>query len=273
MADSSTTRYALVSGGAGGIGRAIALRLARDGWRVAVADLDTDGAEETLAQITSAGGAGRVEMLDVRDADAWRALRERLESQWPRLHLLVNGAGVCAGGEVGDYPLDDWRWVIDINLHGVFHGCHAMLPWLKANSRGAHIINIASIAAFLGAPAMSAYNVSKAGVVALSETLRAELVPQGIGVTVVCPGFVRTPLLDRGRFSNQMVLDLARDHMRRAQITPDDVAEATVRAVGTRQLYVVLGRRARFLWRLKRFFPAALRRLLVLPRPPDQPKP
>ena len=257
------TRYALITGAASGLGRALALRLARDGWQAALADCNLAGLEQTQQLIEQAGGCARVEALDVRDAEAWRQLRTRLEQQWPRLDLLVNNAGVCAGGPVGECPIDDWRWVLDVNLHGVYLGCHTMIDWLKQNDRRPHLVNVASIAAFLGAPEMPAYNAAKAGVVALSETLYAELAPLGVGVSVVCPGFVGTQLLTTGRFSNERVQAAAERYMRQAQITPDDVAAAIVRAIARRRLYVVLGWRARLLWRFKRWFPRTLSRLMA----------
>lgn len=259
----AATRYALVTGAGSGLGRAIALRLARQRWHVALADIDLDGASETLELVTQAGGSGQVERLDVREVHLWRELREKLESEWPRLDLLVNNAGVCAGGPVGEFPVEDWEWVLGINLHGVYYGCHVMLDWLQQNPQGAHLINVASVAAFICAPAMPSYNAAKAGVVALSETLHAELAPHRVGVSVLCPAFVPTPLLDRGRFTSQTILDSAREYMRQAQLTPEEVAEAAVAAIGTRRLYIVLGRRARTLWRIKRFFPSLFNRLIV----------
>ncbi len=255
-------RYALVTGAASGLGRATALRLARDGWHVALADLDLAGAEATLAQVKAAGGSGQAEPLDVREPADWQALRTRLEADWPRLDLLVNNAGVCAGGLVGDLPLDDWHWVLDTNLYGVIYGCHTMVDWLKANPRGSHLVNVASAAAFICGPAMPAYNVAKAGVVALSETLHTELAPHRVGVSVVCPGFIPTPILERGRFADPAVRAAAESYMQRAQLTADQVADLLVHAVGTRELYLVLGRRARFFWRFKRFFPRLFHRVI-----------
>ncbi len=248
-------RNAIVTGAGSGLGRAIALRLARDGWQIAVADVDQRGAKATLEQVVAAGGGGRVESLDVTQIDQWAALRERLESDWSHLDLLVNNAGVGGSGEVGTFSIDDWRWLMDVNLFGGIYGCHAMVDWLKQNDHGAHILNTASFAAIGSAPSMAAYNISKAGMISLSETLFTELRPYRVGVSVLCPTFFQTNLMETGRFSNDAQREVGADYMRRARFTADDVAEAAVRAVYRRRLYVVMGRKARIYWRIKRLFP------------------
>ena len=164
-----SSRTAIVTGAASGLGRSLCLRLARDGWEIAVCDIDEAGARQTLELVRRAGGTGRVEHFDVADANAWVALRQRLEHDWPQLDLLVNNAGVAVSGNVGDCPLEDWRWIVDINLWNVVHGCHTFVDWLKRNPRGGHIINTASLAAFGSAPGMAAYNATKAAVVSLSD--------------------------------------------------------------------------------------------------------
>ena len=254
-------RYALVTGGGSGLGRAFCRRLALDGWHVACADVRQPSAEQTVADLQAAGGSGQVEPLDVADADAWRTLRDKLRREWPRLDLLVNNAGICASGEIGDAPLEDFHRVLDVNLRGVLYGCHTMAPWLKATAPGGHIVNISSIAGMLSAPAMGAYNISKAGVVSLSETLYAELRPVGVGVTVVLPGFFPSELVSRGRFTAQMHRTIAEQHTKKTQLTAERVVESTLLAVNRGKLYVVVGRRARWLWRLKRLAPTTMLRI------------
>ena len=252
---SGDIRNAIVTGAGSGLGREIALRLARDGWQIAVADVDQAGAETTLEQVVAAGGTGRVELLDVTQVDQWLAMRERLKNDWPRLDLLANNAGVGGSGEMGTFSLKDWRWLLDVNLFGGIYGCHTMVDWLKENDRRAHILNTASFAAMGSAPSMAAYNISKAGMISLSETLYTELRPHRVGVTVLCPSFFQTNLMETGRFSTDAQRETGADYMRRAKFTAADVAEAAVRAVYRRRLYVVLGRKARVYWRLKRLFP------------------
>jgi NAD(P)-dependent dehydrogenase (short-subunit alcohol dehydrogenase family) len=255
-------RTAILTGAASGLGRALAVRLAKDGWQLALADVDTERAHETLILVEKAGGSGQVERLDVADPAQWAPLVEKLRQQWPQLDLLVNNAGVCGAGDVGDFPLEDWQWLLGVNLHGVIYGCHTCLPWLKQNPNGAHIINTASIAAFLAAPTMGAYNVAKAGVLALSETMYAELAPQGIGVSVVCPGFFQSGLLEKGRFMHEFGRELAADYMRNSPFTADHVADAAVRAMYRKKFYVIEGRRARWLWRVKRSMPLGFIKLV-----------
>ena len=248
-------RHALITGAASGLGRALAVRLARDGWHIAVCDVDDAGSRETVSLVEQAGGTGQAERLDVTLPAEWESLRDRLRGQWERIDLLVNNAGVSGAGEVGRFPLDDWRWILDVNLFGVIYGCHCFVDWLAENPHGAHIVNTASMAAVVSAPTMGGYNVSKAAVVSLSETLYAELLHRGVGVTVLCPGFVQTRLLDAGRWHRPALKSRAEECFAEARITADDVAEATLRAIRRRQLYVVLPLRGRIFWRLKRLVP------------------
>ncbi len=254
-------RYTLVTGGGSGLGRAFCRRLALDGWHVACADVDQPSAEQTVADLQAAGGSGQVEPLDVADADAWRTLRDKLRREWPRLDLLVNNAGICASGEIGAAPLEDFLRVFDVNLRGVLHGCHEMVPWLKETAPGGHVVNISSVVGVFSAPAMGAYNVSKTGVLSLSETLYSELRLVGVGVTVVLPGFFPTELVSRGRFTAEMHRYTAEQYTQKAQLTANLVVESTLLAVKRGTLYVVVGRRARWLWRLKRLAPTTMLRI------------
>ena len=255
-------KTAIVTGAGSGLGRAIAVRLARDGFRLALADIDAAGNEATLDLVREAGGSGDTEILDVADAAAWQSLRERLEQRWQHLDLLVNNAGVGASGEVGSMPLADWQWTINTNLMGTVYGCHEMVPWLKRNPGGASIVNIASLAGVLSAPSMGAYSVSKAGMIALSETLYAELRGQKIAVVCVCPGFFATEIVARGRFDTEHQRQSALRYMRRSRISSEGVADRIVRAIRRKQLYVFAPARAWLLWRLKRAMPSALLRLV-----------
>ena len=248
-------RHAVITGAASGLGRALAVRVGRDGWHVAVCDVDETGARETVSLVEQAGGSAQAERLDVTVPAEWEALRERLRQEWERIDLLVNNAGVSGAGEVGRFPLDDWRWILDVNLYGVIYGCHAFVDWLAENPHGAHIVNTASMAAVVSAPTMGGYSVSKAAVVSLSETLYTELLHRGVGVTVLCPGFVATNLLAAGRWHRPALKARAQEYFAEARITADDVAEATLRAIRRRQLYVVLPLRGRIFWRLKRLMP------------------
>lgn len=258
QADDNTTRFAIVTGGAGGLGREFCLQLARAGWQVAVVDIDRAEAEATLRLVEQAGGTGRVEKCDVTNVEAWHALRDRLQADWPRLDLLVNNAGMYATGRFGQLDLAEADRVIQLNLLSVIYGCDAMIPWLAAaasKESPAHIINIASIFAFYCPPEMAMYNLTKAGVVALSESLHGELFPQGIGVMVVCPGPMPTRLPERALFDNPALQRLTEQIARESTLQPADVATAALRGMQRGQLYVIMGTRERWHWRLKRWLP------------------
>ena len=260
----SSRRTAIVTGAASGLGRALCERLARDGYVIAICDIDLTGAAETLNRVEAAGGSGRVEPLDVTDPLAWEALRERLEHDWPQLDLLVNNAGVVVSGDVGRCSLDDWRWIVDANLWGMIHGCHVCVDWLKRNPRGSHVINTSSLAAIGSFPGMAAYNVTKAAVVSFSETLHAELRRHRVGVTVLCPSFFPTALLDNGRFTSPAEQRIARAEFTRTKLTAEKVADAAVRAMARKQLYVILPAKARVLWWIKRLAPRLFFRIIAL---------
>ncbi len=251
-------RFAIVTGAASGLGRALSVELAKHGWHVAVADVNDAGSEETLSLVRQAGGDGRVEHLDVTYPEQWQALRDKLQAEWPALDLLVNNAGVGCAGNVGELPLEDWRWIININLWGAIYGCHAMIEWMKQNPHGAHIVNVASMAAIVSAPGMAPYNVTKAAMVSLSETLSGELKPYKIGATAVCPAFFPTNILENGRFHKPDQRKLAHTLMSHSRASADDVARKVVRAVERKQLYVFAPAVATFFWRLKRMMPRSL---------------
>lgn len=248
--------HAIITGAASGLGRAIALRLARDGWEIALCDLNEAGSRETLALVRQAGGEGRVESFDVTRPEQWQALHDRLTADWQHLDLLVNNAGVAGSGEMGKYSLDDWHWIVNINLYNGIYGCHTFVDWLKRNPRGAHIINTASLAAIASAPTMAGYNVTKAGMLALSETLYAELMPHRVGVTVLCPAFFPTNLLKQGRFVDEKERKLAEKSFQQSRMSAEQVADAAIRAMHRKQLYVVMPAQGRFYWYYKRLSPA-----------------
>jgi NAD(P)-dependent dehydrogenase (short-subunit alcohol dehydrogenase family) len=256
----SNDRNAIITGAASGLGRALAVRLARAGWRVAICDINDAGSCDTLALVRAAGGDGQVEHLDVTCPEEWQALRVRLQAAWPQLDLLVNNAGVSGAGKVGSYTLTDWHWIVDVNLWSGIYGCHTFVDWLKQNPRGAHIINAASIAAVDSAPSLGAYNVSKAGILALSETLYTELLPHRVGVTVLCPAFFATNLVTTSRFSSEQLRNLFRRLADDATMSADYVADQAVRAMLRKQFHVMLPAMSRFRWYLKRLAPMAFLR-------------
>jgi NAD(P)-dependent dehydrogenase (short-subunit alcohol dehydrogenase family) len=186
---------AIVSGGAGGIGRATAHRLAAEGARVTVADLDRAGGETAAAQI---GASARFSELDVTDPDRWASCVSEAESTHGPLTILVNAAGVLHVGTVAETTIEEWRRIMAINLDGVFYGCRAGVRAMRANGRGA-IVNVASISGIRVDPRTPAYDASKAGVSALTKEVAVHCARSGYGVRCnsVHPGSVRTTMMDR----------------------------------------------------------------------------
>lgn len=184
---SYTGAHALVTGGASGLGLELVRQLSAEGARVVVGDLH----EEAPAGVLPEG----VEYLrlDVRSDDDWATALAWVEQTWGRLDLLVNNAGIAVGGRIDATAIADWQRALDINLMGVVRGCRTFTPMMKAQGSG-HIVNTASLAGLVHAPAMAAYNATKAAVVAVSETIKNELGPHGIDVSVICPSFFRTNL-------------------------------------------------------------------------------
>jgi NAD(P)-dependent dehydrogenase (short-subunit alcohol dehydrogenase family) len=187
-------KFAIVTGAGSGLGEAIAIRFARSGATVVLADLDVDGAEHVLGEIKRAGGQGQVLKTDVSKADAAQALGERTVQAYGRLDIAVNNAGI--GGPtapVGEYPIEGWDQIIAINLSGLFYGMHYQIPAMLA-SGGDVIVNMASIAGKVGLVNAGGYTAAKHGVVGLTETAAIEYAARGIRVNAVGPGFIKTPL-------------------------------------------------------------------------------
>jgi NAD(P)-dependent dehydrogenase (short-subunit alcohol dehydrogenase family) len=212
--------------------------------------------------VERAGGTAEFLRLDVRDEAGWVSLKEDLESRWPQLDMLVNNAGVSCSGEVGESCIDDWDWVLSINLRGVVLGCHTLVDWLKANPERSYVLNIGSAAALLCGPGMAAYNVSKAGVVALSHSMYVELKNHNVGVTCACPWFIQTNLLTAGRFARDSHRSFAEKAMAKARVTPEEFAREALDGAFRGRLLVVPGRRPKLAVLIKRLFPQTFLNLL-----------
>jgi short-subunit dehydrogenase len=260
---STAQLYGIITGAASGIGRALAIRIAREGWRLALVDLNADGLRETKSLVEQAGGAAECFIQDVGDRPAWRTLHADLAQRWPGLDLLINNAGIAAAGETELFTDDDWYAVFQTNWWGVLYGCHEFIPWLKQNPSGAHILNISSLDAFTAVPSTGAYCASKAAVLSFSETLYGELMPYNIGVSVSCPGFVPTNILNGGRFQNEQLRQDGKYWMTWSNLTAEFVADQAWRGVRKRKLYIITGARARVCARVKRYSPRFFHRALA----------
>ncbi|MDT5342595.1 MAG: hypothetical protein QOE52_1779, partial [Mycobacterium sp.] len=249
-------------------GAAFAIELAHRGGRVVCSDIDEVAAARTVSAITDNGGEAVAIVCDVTRFDDVRELAAQSESWFGAAPtLVINNAGVGSGGaSIGELSLDDWQWVLGINLWGPIHGCHVFAPILRSAEpsnipRG--IINVASAAAFGAAPTMAAYNVSKAGVLSLSETLAAELSGSSVKVTVLCPTFVKTDILESARIAGQTT-QLASKLMRWTGVSPTKVARTCLDAHDRGDLYCMPQLEAKIGWNIKRLAPGTFTRAIGL---------
>jgi len=251
---------AVVTGAGSGIGRAFALELARRGGRVVCSDLNPATAEATAETIREQGGHALAVPCDVSVLEQVEALADRAQ-QWfgEAPTLVINNAGVGAGGKpVGEISMEDWHWVMGVNMWGVVHGCHVFTPRLRAGGGGG-IINVCSTASFAAAPSMGPYNASKAAVLALSETLAAETAGAGITVTALCPTVVKTNIFRDGRI-DESVTPLMNKWVSLTGVSAEGVAGTTLKALDKGRLYVLPQVDARLIWRAKRYLPTTYAR-------------
>ncbi|MCC6621797.1 MAG: SDR family NAD(P)-dependent oxidoreductase [Deltaproteobacteria bacterium] len=260
-----TTDVVLVTGAASGIGRATALAFAARGAQLVVCDVDRAGLESLAAELGPRCLMTRV--VDVADRAAMKALADEVHALVPALDVLVNNAGVAVHGGILDTSLDDWDWLLGINLRGVIHGCHFFVPPMVARGRG-HVVNVSSTYGFVGGTGVLAYVTSKFGVFGLSESLRAELRDKGVGVSTICPGMIKTNIVRRARFLDHVGREESQAHavrlFDRRGAPPERVAQAIVRAVEHRRDVVPVAAEAWILYGLKRVAPRLTSRLVAL---------
>lgn len=237
---------AVVTGGASGIGKAIAAALRAAGARVMIADIEAPALARTAAELQVAS-----EVVDVSDAVSVARLAARAARTIGPVHILCNNAGIGPMCRIADLSAADWRWMIDVNLWGVIHGIGSFLPLLRANEEGGHIVNTSSMAGLATAPGVGAYSVTKFGVAALSEALAAESAAEGygVGVTLLCPGPVRTNLgrssrnrpagLDRGALADVDLEDSGQFGQAVPWLAPEIVADMVLNAIRTNSAYVI----------------------------------
>lgn len=192
-------KVAFITGGASGIGLAMARSFAAAGMKIVIADIQVDALKAAEAELKGKNADVLAIELDVSDRDAMARAADEAESVFGKVHVLCNNAGVAAGGPLDQATYQDWDWVIGVNLHGVVNGLHTFVPRIKRHGEGGHVVNTASIAGQVALPGLGVYNATKYAVVGISETLQQELEPDGIGVSVLCPGFVATNIYDSER--------------------------------------------------------------------------
>lgn len=215
-----------------------------------VGDIHAERGLQTQEELRESGVEALFLSCDVSSEEDFQAVAQELQERWGGVDVVVNNAGIAHIGKLEETPLKDWDSVIDINLLGVVRGCKAFLPTFKRQGQG-HFVNIASMAALLEGPKTSVYNVTKAGVVKLSETLRMELARDKVQVTVVCPYFVRTNLAESLQGPDPKGQARIEKLFAAATLTAQDIADSIFSALETPRFWVVPHKAMRYLWYLK----------------------
>ena len=252
-------RTVLVTGAASGIGRETALLAARRGADLAIADVDDAGLADVEA---SARGLGRrvvARHVDVADREQMREFADAVHDDVGVVDLLVNNAGVGLGAGLLETELEDWDWIVAINIMGVVHGCHFFVPRMVERGTGGHVVNLSSAAGFYATPALVAYSATKFAVLGLSESLREELHPHGIGVTAICPGIINTPITSTSRMRGAAAEPGARERIvamyRRRNYGPERVARNILKSVERNRSVAPIAPEASFAYAMKRVSP------------------
>lgn len=245
-----TNKTVVITGGASGIGYSMAEAFGKRGANLVLGDVEGPALEKAVANLAPITTDVLAVKTDMRRPEEVEALADQAADRFGATHILCNNAGVGHGGLVSELSLDDWRWVLDVNLYGVIHGIHSFLPRMLEMDEPTHIVNTASMAGLVSMPGMSAYNASKQAVVAISETLAAECVDSKVGISVLCPGWVDTRINESRRNapadhnlrpdsaeSAEMETMLA--ELLRTGMKPADVAEEVITAIEEERLYIL----------------------------------
>lgn len=250
---------AVITGGASGIGRALSEELVKRGCEVVLADLQIELAEEVASTIRAAGGKARAFKLDVADFSAVERLLHETVERTGRLDYMFNNAGTAVSGGVDLHSIEDWNWIIDVNLRGVVNGVQAAYQIMLGQGFG-HIVNTASMGGLIPSPGVVSYGTTKYAVVGLSTSLRAEAGTKGIRVSVLCPGAIRTPLLEGGKYG-KFLIDIKpeqlRDEWKKLRpMAPNIFASRALDAIAKNKAIIVLPSWWRLLWWIHRLFPS-----------------
>jgi short-subunit dehydrogenase len=251
-------KRAFITGAASGLGKAFALLLARDGWTLGLADLHESNLKQACIEVAAAGGVPQSFHFDVTDYEIYQQQADKFLLLNGGIDLLFNNAGVGDGGHFEEYAIENYEWMIRVNQMSVIHGCHLFIPVFK-QQRSGHILNTASIAAVSCAPTMGAYNLTKAAVLAISETLYGELFDYQIHVSCIMPSYFRTNIAQgsRGgefvRKSTQYLLD-------KSNLEADRVADEVLVRAGKKELYIMVPAKAQKMGWLKRLAPMYFRK-------------
>lgn len=259
-------KTAFITGGASGIGLAMGKAFAEAGMKVMLADIEAGALGSAVKSLRESGSNVQGVVCDVVDPKSVDGAARETFEVFGNVHVLCNNAGVASASGIDDISLDSWRWVFDVNVMGVLHGIRTFLPHIRAHGEGGHIVNTASMAGLQAEGGLSPYGASKYAVMSISEGLRKELEPYGIGVSVLCPSFTRTNIADSARnrqprYGEPSTLD-PKSAARSAQIKkllesgrePSEIAAHVVAAIRANELYVLT--HPEWFWEVEKRFAA-----------------
>ena len=253
LSEKYSKKRAFITGGGGGLGRALSVALANDGWTIGITDIKEEGLAESKKLVEKAGGKAYVYQFDVSRKDDYKNAFNDFISNTGGLDLLINNAGVGDCGLFGEYDLEYWDWIMGVNLMSAIYGSHFVVPLMKKQNSG-HIISIASAAGFANMPNMSMYNVTKSGVISLMETLYSELYAHKVSVSVVCPTFFRSGIMQY-RKGDTATGSIATAIVERAKNSAEDIARHILDEAGKNRFYIFTSWQSKFVFHVKRFFP------------------
>ena len=251
---------AIVTGGASGIGQALAEELAKRGCEVVLADLQIELAEEVASEVNASGGRAKAVKIDVTNFSAMEQLVQETVKRTGRLDYIFNNAGIVIGGSVILYGIEDWNQIVDVNLRGVVNGIQAAYKVMMEQGFG-HIVNTASMAGLMPGPGNVAYTMTKHAVVGLSKSLRAEAEQMGVRVSVLCPGVVRTPILEGGGKYGKMLIDTPAERVRQLweklkPMSPDLFAKKVLNSVAKNKAIIIVPTWWKLFWWINRLSPS-----------------
>ncbi len=255
------SKRAFITGAGSGLGKEMSLLLAKDGWTIGITDINESDLQKVSDEIEKVGGKALTYLFDVSDDAKYEEVAEDFLSKTQGIDLLINNAGVGDSGKLNEYSLENWKWMIGINQMGVLYGCHFFVPAMKKQKSG-YIINIASAAAFASSPRMGAYNMTKAAVRSLSETLAVELHSDNIGISVVMPTFIRTNIMQHAR-GNDDARKGGNEMLERSKVTALAASTQILKRAGKGEFNIVFPGDAKFYYLFKRFMPNTFRKLIA----------
>lgn len=239
--DCKQGQVAFVTGGASGIGFGMATAFAKAGMKIALGDIEEGALNKSVDTLRDSGAEVLPVVVDVTDRQALAAARDAVLDAYGAVHLVCNNAGVNRAGPITELSYEDWDWVMGVNLNGVVNGVMTFVPELTRHGSDAHMINTASVGGLVGMPGLSIYNTAKFGVVGLSEALRADLYESGVGISVLCPGLVRTNLNtgERNRPGNEgKEIEAPENDALQQGMDPMELGETVLEAVRAGEFFI-----------------------------------